>query len=48
MTAARKRATETLFANGQVLLAGGYNKQTLCSGCSTAVVFLASAELYTS
>ena len=47
MTIVRKGASQTLLRNGQVLVAGGYNKQTLCSGCSIAVVFLASAELYT-
>jgi hypothetical protein len=47
MNTARSNDTATLLPNGQVLVAGGYNKETLCSGCSLAIIFLASAELYT-
>lgn len=47
MTTARKGASQTLLPNGQVLVAGGFNEQTLCSGCTMTPVFLSSAELYT-
>jgi hypothetical protein len=47
MNTARSNDSATLLPNGQVLVAGGYNKETLCSGCSLSIVVLASTELYT-
>jgi Galactose oxidase, central domain len=47
MNTARANGSATLLPNGQVLVAGGYNKETLCPGCSLAIVPLASAEIYT-
>jgi Kelch motif/Galactose oxidase, central domain len=47
MNTARSGDSATLLPNGQVLVAGGYNKETLCSGCSLSIIILANAELYT-